>query len=135
MSGLSFDKIGDTGIFIGSYLSLEDISVIAKSGITGVLVLQTEEDFHYSMIDFPKMLDEYRKNSIEVIHFPIVDYDDNELRAKLHDSAKLLDKMVKQGLKVYVHCTAGMGRAPSVVITYLCLFKGMEVNQAELFVR
>jgi len=28
-----------------------------------------------------------------------------------------------QNLKVYVHCTAGMGRAPAVVLVYLALFK------------
>ena len=28
-----------------------------------------------------------------------------------------------QGLNVYIHCTAGMGRAPASLLTYLILFK------------
>ena len=28
-----------------------------------------------------------------------------------------------EGLNVYVHCTAGMGRAPASVLVYLILFK------------
>ena len=31
-----------------------------------------------------------------------------------------------QNLKVYVHCTAGMGRAPACVLVYLCLFKKVD---------
>jgi len=31
-----------------------------------------------------------------------------------------------KGLKVYVHCTAGMGRAPATVLAYLCLYKQVE---------
>jgi len=40
-----------------------------------------------------------------------------------------------QRLNVYVHCTAGMGRAPAVVLVYLCLFQGMEPDEANLFVK
>jgi len=29
-------------------------------------------------------------------------------------------------LNVYVHCTAGMGRAPACVLVYLCLFKKVD---------
>ena len=39
------------------------------------------------------------------------------------------------GLKVYVHCTAGMGRAPAVVLVYLCIFKGMEPEEARVYVK
>jgi protein-tyrosine phosphatase len=39
------------------------------------------------------------------------------------------------GLKVYVHCTAGMGRAPACVLVYLSLYKGMEPDEANLYVK
>jgi protein-tyrosine phosphatase len=41
----------------------------------------------------------------------------------------------RDGLKVYVHCTAGMGRAPAVVLVYLCLYKGMEPEEARVYVK
>ncbi len=41
----------------------------------------------------------------------------------------------EEGLKVYVHCTAGMGRAPAIVLVYLCLFKGMEPEEARVYVK
>ena len=40
------------------------------------------------------------------------------------DAAITLNDMVNnKGLKVYVHCTAGMGRAPASVVCYFILFK------------
>ena len=41
----------------------------------------------------------------------------------------------EEGLDVYVHCTAGMGRAPAIVVTYLCLFKQMDPDEADLYVK
>ena len=41
----------------------------------------------------------------------------------------------EENLNVYVHCTAGMGRAPAIVVTYLCLFKGMDPDEADLYVK
>jgi len=40
VSGMTFDKIGDTGLFIGPYPQTEmDIEVLKQSGITGVLCI------------------------------------------------------------------------------------------------
>lgn len=32
--------------------------------------------------------------------------------------------------RVYVHCTAGLGRAPAVIIAYLYWFRGLPLHQA-----
>jgi len=73
------------------------------------------------------MIEYYSANGITPIHYPIHDFNEEDLKSKLYKGACILDDMInKQGLKVYVHCTAGMGRAPANVLVYLCLFKGME---------
>jgi protein-tyrosine phosphatase len=41
----------------------------------------------------------------------------------------------EDGLNVYVHCTAGMGRAPAIVVTYLCVFKDMDPDEADIYVK
>ena len=82
------------------------------------------------------MLRYYRDQLITAVHFPIHDFNEEDLKSKLFDGASLLNKMInEQGLKVYVHCTAGMGRAPAVVLVYLCLFKGMEPEEARVYVK
>jgi hypothetical protein len=39
-----------------------------------------------------------------------------------------LEWAISQGKMVYVHCTAGLGRAPAVAIAYLYWFHGMDVS-------
>jgi protein-tyrosine phosphatase len=45
----------------------------------------------------------------------------------------------EKGLRVYVHCTAGMGRAPACVLAYLCLFKKVHCwnnpTEVDLFIK
>lgn len=123
MGGLSFDKIGDTGIFIGPYPQLEeDVKAMSRAGVTGVLNVQTEIDIKHRGINWPKMLGHYNEQDINAVHFPIHDFNEEDLKKNLYEGAKLLDSMIRQDLNVYVHCTAGMGRAPAVVLVYLCLF-------------
>ena len=58
------------------------------------------------------------------MHFPIHDFNEKSLVERLLDAAITLNDMVNnKGLKVYVHCTAGMGRAPASVVIYYMLFK------------
>lgn len=50
--------------------------------------------------------------------------------------ADVLNKLINEdGRDVYVHCTAGMGRAPAVVLCYLCLHKDFEPDEADRYVK
>ena len=58
----------------------------------------------------------------------------------MFDGAKTLNDMINnKGQKVYVHCTAGMGRAPACVLVYLVLFKKVSCWQdpkaVDLFIK
>ena len=59
----------------------------------------------------------------------------NDLVEKAFKGANILKDLVDKYKKVYVHCTAGISRAPHIVICYLCLFKGFELEVAIKFVR
>ena len=128
VGGLTFEEIGDTKIFIGPYPQLEeDTQLMKESGITGVFNVQTDADIEHRGINWPRMQGYYKERNIEAIHFPIQDFNEEDLTARLFEGAKCLDDMInRQGLKVYVHCTAGMGRAPATVLVYLCLFKKVD---------
>lgn len=70
------------------------------------------------------MINLYQEKGISAVHFPIHDFNEYDLTSKLFDAAVTLNDMInKRGLVVYVHCTAGMGRAPASVLVYLCLYK------------
>ncbi len=47
-----------------------------------------------------------------------VDFDPTSLRRTLPVTVRLLHEAISTGRKVYVHCTAGLGRAPAVCIAY-----------------
>ena len=67
---------------------------------------------------------------------PIKDFNEEELKSKLFDAASILNQMINEkGLKVYVHCSSGIGRAPAVVVAYLCIFKGMDTEESRKFVK
>ena len=66
----------------------------------------------------------YTERGIEATHFQIHDFNSQHLTERLHDAAVTLNDLInKQGKKVFVHCTAGMGRAPASVISYLIAYK------------
>ncbi len=82
------------------------------------------------------MVEYYAERGIMAEHYPIHDFNEEDLKKKLYNGAVLLNEMINENQKkVYVHCTAGMGRAPAVVLVYLCLFKGFEPEEADKYVK
>ena len=53
-----------------------------------------------------------------------------ELRAKLCHAIQALDELLAAGHTVYLHCTAGIGRAPTVAIGYLHTCLGWDWDEA-----
>lgn len=125
VGGLTFEKIGNTKIWIGPYPQTEeDTQAMADQGITGVFNVQTEIDINHRGVNWPRMLEFYKLRGITAVHFPIHDFNEQHLTERLFDASKTLNDMINnKGLNVYVHCTAGMGRAPASVLVYLILFK------------
>ena len=111
-----------------------------EAGVTGVFNVQTEIDLAHRGVNWPKMLEYYEERGITAVHFPIHDFNEDDLTSKLFDAAQILNDMINnKGLEVYVHCTAGMGRAPASVLAYLCLFKKIAAwsnpTEVDLFVK
>ena len=50
---------------------------------------------------------------------PVNDFDDVDLKRRLHACVEALDDLLKTGHHVYVHCTAGVTRSPTVIAAYL----------------
>jgi protein-tyrosine phosphatase len=58
-----------------------------------------------------------------------------ELRAKLLQGINMLERLLTEGYTVYLHCTAGIGRSPTVAISYLHYYMGWELNSAIRYVK
>ena len=128
---LDFNKIGNTNIYIGPYLETEqDFESIYKNGINAVLNVQTNKDLEYRQLDINILRKYASKYNINIERYPIEDFSQDELYQKLKVAGDLLNNLIKKGKNVYVHCTAGIGRAPSVVIIYLVLYQNYSINDA-----
>lgn len=130
VSAMKFDEVPDD-MFIGPYPQTEeDVDILAEAGVTAVLNVQTDEDFEHRGVEWDKLTRKYEERDILIKRYQIRDFDRDSLKSKLNGGAHALDDLLKQGRKVYVHCTAGMGRAPAVVVAYLCWVRKMSLDAA-----
>mmetsp|Transcript_12506 Transcript_12506/g.13711 ORF Transcript_12506/g.13711 Transcript_12506/m.13711 type:complete len:370 (-) Transcript_12506:187-1296(-) len=135
VAGMAFDAVPPK-MFVGPYpQNIDHIDELKEAGVTAVFNVQTEEDFVHRQVDWPKMKAHYEKLGIKLVHYPIRDFNPEDLRAKLPRAADLLDGLISQDHQVYIHCTAGMGRASASCVMYLCVFEGYELDDAIAYVK
>ncbi len=71
---LFFEKIGDTGISLGTYPNEEqDIQRLQQAGISGVLSLMNMSDYRQRGVKQSKVMQWYHKRNIKIINFPVSD--------------------------------------------------------------
>jgi protein-tyrosine phosphatase len=109
----------------------EDVHVLAAGlTVTAVLSLQTDEDLPYDHQQWLAIQELYRRLSIRLCRVPVRDFDSADLRARLPECVRTLNELLRQGHTVYVHCTAGMNRSPSVVVAWLHWMQPCELETA-----
>ena len=67
---------------------------------------------------------------MELRHIPVRDFDADDLRQNLRRCVATLDELLQQGHTVYVHCTMGINRSPTTIISYLHWVEGWDLDQA-----
>jgi len=124
-------------IFVGTYLQdRDDIDELKEVlGITAVLNLQTDSDMQTWGIDWAHVSGYYKQCDMDLTRVPIADFDPIDLRKELANGVNALDTLVAQQHRVYVHCTAGIGRAPAVVIAWLVWCRDWQLDEAISFVK
>lgn len=127
---INFSRI-DENIFVGSSpASAVDVGRLATAKITAVISLQSDEDLKQRKIDWQQLVETYQQSNIVAKRFSIKDFSESDLAKKLAEPVAYLKSLIDAGHRVYVHCNAGICRAPATVIGYLCLHKGMTIDQA-----
>jgi len=130
VSEFCFDHISDN-IIIGPYPQNGiEIKCLAKQDVKAVLNLQTRSDMKHRSIDWEELKRCYRDSKIKVINFSITDMCVEDIRCKAYDAATVLNELVNKYQKVYVHCTAGVWRAPHVVAAFLNFHQGYTIEDA-----
>jgi hypothetical protein len=118
-------------LFIGSHpRSIEDIERLRReAGITAVLNIHTDDDMRAVNLDWPPLEAYYTTCPIVLRRAPMIE-EQVELRAKLCQCIEALNQLLAEDHTVYLHCTAGIGRAPTVAIGYLHTYLGWELDEA-----
>lgn len=60
----------------------------------------------------------------------IPDYDPEAVLARLPEALAALADLLRDGRVVYLHCTEGINRAPSIALAHLVVHEGLAVPQA-----
>jgi len=119
-------------LFVGSYpRTSDDIARLqTECGITAVLNIQTDEDPRSLNLPWDALQAHCASCGIAFQNAPVRDGDTLELRDKLPGCVRALDELLKSGHTVYLHCTAGMNRSPTVAIAYLWWCRGWSLKDA-----
>ncbi|NNC99073.1 MAG: hypothetical protein HKN85_02720 [Gammaproteobacteria bacterium] len=132
---INFDRI-EADIFIGSApQSSVDIARLKKMQVSAVISLQSDADFITHQIDWKALSNAYLQNGISVQRFPILDFNEADLSKNLVPPVRALNRLLTKGNRVYLHCNAGICRAPATVLAYLCHYRDMSIQQGLEYIR
>jgi len=122
-------KLGDSGIFIGSFPNDEtDILHLKNQGVSAVLNLQTLYNLKSFGIDWKNNLKLFYVNGIVVAkNVPVNDSSEDTYCQDIFQAAQYLNDMINnKNLRVFIYDQSGVSRSPSVVMAYLTLFKKVQ---------
>ncbi|KAG5045902.1 hypothetical protein JHK86_015308 [Glycine max] len=130
--GMNYTLITDNLIVGSQPQKPEDIDHLKKEeGVAYILNLQQDKDVEYWGVDLQSIIRRCRELEISHTRRPAKDFDPDSLRNGLPKAVSSLDWAFSEGKgRVYVHCTAGLGRAPAAAIAYLFWFCDMNLNKA-----
>ena len=94
-----------------------DLKQLQSMGITAILSLQSKEDIRDRGADWEKSAAE--TEGLTYRNVSVTDYDSLDLKWKLPSCVKALRELLCAGHRVYLHCTAGISRSPTVAVAYL----------------
>jgi protein-tyrosine phosphatase len=118
-------------LWVGTYVRPEDVMLLRQMGVTTVVNLQSDQDIDTCKIRIKKLLKAYDQVEIEHRRVATPDFDQNALAANLELSiAELEAALVPRWTKVYLHCTAGINRGPTVAAAFLMRSRGYSAQKA-----
>jgi protein-tyrosine phosphatase len=109
----------------------EEYEQLRSLNVTAILNLQTEADVHSGGIKRARQM--AKRAGFGFISVPVMDFDRLELQRKLPDCVRKLDRLLRVGHTVYIHCTAGVNRSPTVAVAYLHWCLQWPLDQASTY--
>jgi protein-tyrosine phosphatase len=118
-------------LLVGEYLRPGDISwLAAEHRVSAIHNLQDDEDLRINALDPSALRDLAEQHQMRYVRTPIQDGSADDVAARLVAALADLDALIKSGDRVYLHCNAGLNRAPTLAIAWLRAYGGMSLNEA-----
>ena len=119
------------GLLVGEYPLPEDAAWLhAEHGVTAVLSLQDDADLASKGLRLRALEHAYREHGLAFHRVPVPDGDEGNLSARLGEIVALIARLLEAGERVYLHCNAGLNRAPTAAIAYLHVREGLSLEAA-----
>ena len=106
------DQINER-LFLGNKDASHNLKILKDKGITHILVVG-------------RWLEEVFPKEFKYLQ---IDVDDSQFET-LSDYFESCHKFIKESKVCFVHCSAGMSRSPTIVISYLMKEKSLTLNEA-----
>jgi dual specificity protein phosphatase-like protein len=101
-----------------------------NTGVSAVLSVQTDDCRAALGIDYRMLEERASSRGLLLLNAPIYDFDADDQRKRLPGAVAQLCKLLSGGHRTYLHCTAGINRAPLVALAYLTFVEGMALPDA-----
>jgi protein-tyrosine phosphatase len=128
---LDCNEIIQDRLWIGSFVRPEEVKILRQMEITAILSLQSDQDLAACSISPKLLLKAYALSGMELRRIPIPDFDRQAFAAALPQAVEELEKALgPPRARVYVHCTAGINRSPTLAAAYLIKIRGLSAREA-----
>ena len=95
----------------------DDFAQLKELNVTAILSLQTEEDGKEGAIESERTA--ALQFGMSFSNLPVTDFDRIDLQWKLPKCVAMVERILAAGDILYLHCTAGVHRSPTVAVAYL----------------
>jgi protein-tyrosine phosphatase len=123
-------------LLVGEYPRISDIEWLKDEfRVTAIHNLQDDEDLRINGIDVIGLRAACQRHQIKLVRTPIRDGSSDDMAARLDDALQHLEELLSIRERVYLHCNAGLNRAPTLAIAWLRANAGMSLNEAMTYVK
>jgi len=121
-------------LIVGEYPLPSDAPWLRQEyGVTAVLSLQDDADLASKGLRTADLDRGYREQGIHFQRIPITDGDAEMLALRLDEIVQQVRDLSRSG-RLYLHCNAGINRAPTAAIAYVHVYHRLSLPEAYTFV-
>mmetsp|Transcript_39351 Transcript_39351/g.47694 ORF Transcript_39351/g.47694 Transcript_39351/m.47694 type:complete len:414 (+) Transcript_39351:205-1446(+) len=134
-NGTNWARVTDH-IIVGSCIqTVEDLDRIrTEENVGTILCLQEDKDMAWWDLDIKPIQRRAAETGMNHLRMPLRDFDAMDIRSNIASLISALSpemtSLKAEGKSLYVHCTAGLGRAPVVALAYMHWIEGTPLEDA-----